>query len=342
VSAAADTIRDAQWYLGFLHVDEAHRYSEGAGITVAVVDSGVDGTHPDLAGNVLPGAATYLDANGDGRTDTYGHGTRMAGIIAAHGHAAGGATGILGVAPKAAILPIRAGEGLLAPGIARGVDWATDHGAKVISISLAGPIDNTTEQAVEKAIAHDVVVVAGVGNLPRDTHVMYPAAYPGVVAVAGVDEKGNHASFSVTGHEVMLAAPGANIVTTGLNHGYGTSSGTSDSTAIVAATAALIRARFPSLSATEVIHRLTATATDKGPPGRDDEYGYGVVNLVAALTADMPPLEATPSPATADSSPVVAERNGQSARLFVFVGLFVVLVLAAIAAVALVGGQARK
>src|SRR5262249_17027025 len=158
--------------------------------------------------------------------------------------------------------------------------------------------DSDERRVIEDAIAHDIVVVAGGGKRPSTT-VQYPAAYPGVLAVAGVDEHGDHGIFSLTGPGVMLAAPGADILTTGLNHGYGYATGTSDSTAIVAGAAALVRSKFPKLSAVEVIHRLTATAIDKGPPGRDNLYGYGIVNLVGALTADVPPL--SPSPLAADT-----------------------------------------
>jgi subtilisin family serine protease len=173
---------------------------------------------------------------------------------------------------------------------------------------------------IEDAIAHDIVVVAGVGNTPAGP-VEYPAAYPGVLAVAGVDENGQHGSFSVTAPDAVLSAPGANILTTGLNHSYGVASGTSDSTAIVAGAAALVRSRFPKLSAVEVIHRLTATAIDKGPPGRDEQYGYGVVNLVGALTADVPPLPASPSAAAAGSASASnSAATGRPSLLWAFLG----------------------
>jgi len=147
-------------------------------------------------------------------------------------------------------------------------------------------------------------VVAAAGNLPSDTSVRYPAAYPGVVAAAGTDEHGNHAAVSVTGSQVVLAAPATNIVQPYPDHRYAVGTGTSASTAIIAGAAALVRSRFPKLSAAEVIHRLTATAIDKGPPGRDDQYGYGLINIVAALTANVPPASASASP------PSTAPTNG--------------------------------
>jgi subtilisin family serine protease len=172
------------------------------------------------------------------------------------------------------------------------------------------------------------VVVAAVGNAPEVSQVVYPAAYPGVVAVAGVDKDGNHAGFSVTGPEVVLSAPAVAMKSTGPGGQYRTGTGgTSDATAIVAGAAALVRAKFPSLSAVEVIHRLTATAIDKGPRGRDDQYGYGIVNLVGALTADVPPLRPSSSPTP--STPAAAAPKGDvSPFVWLFVGLGVVIGLA--------------
>ncbi len=151
----------------------------------------------------------------------------------------------------------------------------------------------------------NVVLVAGVGNVTEGARqVEYPAAYPGVVAVAGTDEHGNHSKVSVTGNLITIAAPSDNIPSTYNNGGYAIGSGTSSSTAIVAGAAALVRSRFPNLTAGEVVNRLTATAIDKGPPGRDDEYGYGLINLVGALTAKVPPAgSATQTPPAAASTP---------------------------------------
>jgi subtilisin family serine protease len=151
----------------------------------------------------------------------------------------------------------------------------------------------------------NVVLVAVAGNVNEGARqVEYPAAYPGVVAVAGTDEHGNHSKVSVTGNLITIAAPSDNIPSTYNNGGYAIGSGTSSSTAIVAGAAALIRSRFPNLTAGEVVNRLTATAIDKGPPGRDDEYGYGLLNLVGALTAKAPPAgSAAATPSTTASAP---------------------------------------
>ncbi|PZF99309.1 S8 family serine peptidase [Micromonospora deserti] len=283
-------IREQQWHLHYLKIDAAHQISQGQGVIVAVPDTGVY-PHRDLSRNLLAGTDLVPDGNGDGQGDGNGHGTGMAGLIAAHGQSGG--VGALGIAPAAKILPIvdspPNGEG--EPDIlAQGIEYAVSKGADIISISSGGGSTPRLRQAVRSALASDVIVVAGVGNLPFDQKVSYPASEPGAIAVGGIDRAGNHAAVSVTGPEVDVVAPAVDIYSTSIDGKYRKGTGTSDSTAIVAGAAALIRSKYPYLPASEVAHRLTATAIDKGPPGRDDEYGYGVVDLVAALTADVPPL----------------------------------------------------
>jgi type VII secretion-associated serine protease mycosin len=332
--ARADPVRDRQWHLAYLEVADAQRISKGEGVTVAVIDSGVD-PHRDLRGNLLPG--TDFVGNSDGRMDPTGHGTGMAGLIAARGHDAG--DGALGIAPAAKILPIRFtdDERIEDPqnGVDRSVRWAVQHGAKVVSISLGGGPDPDDRAAVEEALAADVVVVAGVGNRPSSRLVQFPAAYPGVVAVAAVGRDGAIAPVSVRGNQVVIAAPGVDIVSTSRNDEYRKATGTSDATAIVAGAVALVRSRFPNLSAAEVVHRLTATATDKGPKGRDDQYGYGVLNLVAALTADVARLEAdgtsAPRSPTPSTTTAVAAPGGNGGR-------DVAALVGAVAVAALLGG----
>jgi subtilisin family serine protease len=177
--------------------------------------------------------------------------------------------------------------------------------------------------------------VAAVGNVdgtPSD----FPVGYPGVVGAAGVDRNGNHAPTSVVTPNADLAAPSVSIYSTDSLHrptstGYRTGTGTSDATAIVAGAAALVRAKFPRLSAVEVIHRLTATADDKGPPGRDDQYGYGIVNLVKALTADVPPLTPSAMPTTAAAPPEPTDRGVPAA-------VIALLIIAALAAAGVIVG----
>ncbi|WP_416901130.1 type VII secretion-associated serine protease mycosin [Micromonospora echinospora] len=303
--AHANRIRNDQWHLRFLKVAEAHRFTQGEGVVVAVPDTGVD-PHPDLHNNLISGMDIIAGGSGDGRRDLNSHGTGMAGLIAAHGQ--GGNSGALGVAPRAKILPIMAsskenvGD---ADSLAAGIKFAISRDADVISVSSVGGSNADLQEAIDAALAANIVVVAGVGNTPRDFVVGYPARHPGVVAVGGVDREGNHAAVSVTGREIDVVAPATDIYSTSMDGKYRKGTGTSNSTAIVAGAVALIRSRYPELPATEVVHRLTATAIDKGPPGRDDQYGYGVIDLVAALTADVPPLAAQ-SPtvsAPADATP---------------------------------------
>jgi type VII secretion-associated serine protease mycosin len=288
--ASADVVREAQWHLIYLRMSDAMKSAKGSGVVVAVVDSGVDSSHPDLAGAVLSG--TDVGGSGDGQTDVNGHGTGVAGLVAARGRPDG--SGALGIAPGAAILPVRAG-GAGNPLIAEAVDWAVLNGAKVICIALVIGPNRTLESAIRHAIDSDVVVVAGAGNDPNGG-VQAPARYSGVVAAVGIDRQGSRASFSPIGKESVLAAPAVDIVSTNAGGGYFKSFGTSDATAIIAGVAALVRSKFPQLSAREVVHRMTATAIDKGKPGRDDEYGYGIVNPVGALTADVRPLSESPAP----------------------------------------------
>ncbi|MEU8044566.1 type VII secretion-associated serine protease mycosin [Micromonospora echinofusca] len=305
-------IRKSQWHLGYLQAMTARRISQGAGITVALPDTGVD-PHPDLARNILPGIDLVPGGNGDGRRDRNGHGTGMAGLIAAHGRING--KGALGIAPQARILPIvdSPSDGYGDPDIlAQGIEYAIDNGADVISISSGGGTSPRLTQAVKRALVSDIVVVAGAGNFPTDQRVAYPASEPGVIAVGGIDQTGHHAAISVTGPEIDVAAPAVDIYSTSRDEGYRKATGTSGATAIVAGAVALIRSKYPNLPASEVAHRLTATAIDKGPPGRDDEYGHGVIDLVAALTADVPPLgfgsaTASAPTATAPTTTAVAE-----------------------------------
>jgi subtilisin family serine protease len=222
---------------------------------------------------------------GDGHSDHDGHGTAMAGLIAARGRPGG--AGALGISPKAKILPVRVGAGQVH--LSEGILWAVDHGARVVCVA-AGSNDPNIKNVIDKALAADVLVVAAAGNRPDDKRVLPPARLPGVLAAGGVDRDGNHVAVSVTGPEIVLTAPAERVWSTDTGGGYVSGTGTSDATAILAGAAALVRAKYPNLSAPEVIHRLTATAIDKGPPGRDDEYGYGIVDLVAALTKDVPPL----------------------------------------------------
>jgi type VII secretion-associated serine protease mycosin len=293
----SDQVRDEQWQLDELHARTAWRTSTGRGVIVAVVDSGVDGSHPDLAGQVLPGIDLVSPGGGEG-PDPVGHGTTVAGLIAGR---ADDDRGVVGLAPDAKILPVRVlddenryDDAMI---VAKGVRWAVDNGARVINLSLGGSGDSPAlAAALDYAFAKDVVVVACTGNLATSTSpkVWYPAREPGVIAVAGLERSSENLwSGSITGHETVLTAPATSIYGAKPD-GYWRVQGTSFAAPLVAAAAALVRARFPQLSAGDVVNRLLVTAKDIGPTGRDDRFGYGLVDPVAALTADVPPIGRNP------------------------------------------------
>ncbi|MEV6631708.1 type VII secretion-associated serine protease mycosin [Actinoplanes sp. NPDC051470] len=293
---AGDTVRSEQWHLRTLNVAGAWTWSQGAGVTVAVIDSGVDARQVDLRGQVLPGL-DLVDTEGDGDTDLVGHGTTVAAIIAGKDDAAG----VAGIAPKARILPVRVldqtnryNDALV---VAEGVRWAVDHGAKVINLSLGGGAGSAAlAAAIDYAFAKDVVVVACTGNVSASTTnaVWYPAREPGVIAVSGVDRSGDALwSGSNYGRETAVTAPAAHIV--GIYpDGYNKASGTSFAAPIVAGTVALVRSRWPSMPAGEVVNRILRTARDRGPEGRDEKYGFGLVDPTGALTAEVPAVEGNP------------------------------------------------
>lgn len=297
---AADTVRGLQWYLEPLKIPQAQKLSRGKGVVVAVVDSGVYAAHPDLKGQVLRGKGFSADVAPDGRSDPdaeKGHGTGMAGIIAGRG---GGVMHELGIAPDARILPVGLGADTRNADVAGGIRWAADHGADVINVSLADSVlRRELAEAVRYALSKDAVVVAGSGNVEQGMlTVQAPANIPGVIAVAGTDRSGGPWVGSAAGPEMVLAAPGERIIAPAppsvSPNGYGVNDGTSSSTAIISGVAALVRSRYPDLDAANVVNRLIRTARDEGPTGRDPQFGFGVVDPLAALTRSVPPVSANP------------------------------------------------
>ncbi|GIF58089.1 hypothetical protein Air01nite_41840 [Asanoa iriomotensis] len=305
---AADSVRDEQWQLAELRARTAWRYSTGAGVVVAVIDSGVDASHEDLAGQVLPGKDLVKPEGGDGHTDPVGHGTTVAGLIAGR---ADDNNGVMGLAPNAKILPVRVldadnryDDAMI---VARAVRWAVDSGAKVVNLSLGGSgTSPALAAALDYAFARDVVVVACTGNvLPQSTtSVWYPAREPGVIAVAGLEKETDVLwNGSITGSATVLTAPATDLVGAKTG-GFWRVRGTSFAAPLVSAAAALVRSRWPGMPAGEVVNRLIRTADDLGAPGRDDTYGFGRVDPVAALTAPMP--QVTRNPLDDNKSPGVA------------------------------------
>jgi type VII secretion-associated serine protease mycosin len=300
-AAHAETVRGAQYYLDTLNVIKAQSITKGAGVTVAVIDTGVDASHPDLSGQVLKGTTMVAGGPADGRADQDGHGTAMAGLIAGKG---GGENHMLGIAPRAKILPI-SGEmgGAGQRAFTDGIRWAADHGAQVINISQGTPNETPTDvviEAVRYALSKNVVVVAAAGNsaTTQTLNVVEPANIPGVVAVAATTKNGSQWSESARGPAVALAAPGVDLPSTApkarFRSGFSTSTGTSDSAAIVSGVLALIRAKYPDLDAANVINRLLRTTKDLGPAGRDPNFGFGQVDAYAALTASVPAVTKNP------------------------------------------------
>jgi type VII secretion-associated serine protease mycosin len=247
---------------------------------VAIVDTGVDTSHPDLVGHTLPGYNVVQP--GTPPTDQDGHGTFVAGVVAAN---ANNAVGVAGTTWNGMVLPVKVFTGDVAfdSDTAVGIRYAADHGAKVINLSLGGPGDSPIlHDAVAYAASRNVVVVAASGNT-GDKVPQFPAAYPEVLAVGATDEAGALTDFSSYGDWLDLAAPGFNIVSTYLGGSYAIGDGTSFAAPIVSGIAALVRARFPNLTAAQVADRLRHSARDAGPHGVDPYYGWGVVDAAYAV-----------------------------------------------------------
>ncbi|GIG90949.1 hypothetical protein Pen02_58850 [Plantactinospora endophytica] len=301
----------------------------GAGVTVAVIDSGVDKTHAQMRGRVLRGR-DFLDAGLDGSRDCVRHGTGAASIIAATPREG---VAFRGLAPQVKILPVRVsekkviegkesnGDSVTVEGFAQSIRWAVDNGADVINLSVVYYDDNPAlKRAVEYALDKDVVIVAAAGNLyAEDNPRPYPTSYDGVIGVGSVGEDGVVSPFSQRGDYVDLVAPGGNVVVAVPEVGHVVDNGTSFATPFVTATAALIRQYWPDLSAREVAQRLTST-TDPVPGSDPAAYGAGMLNPYRAVTdtsaparqpaaAGLPPHEVDPVEAARVERRSVAEER---------------------------------
>jgi thermitase len=277
-----DPLFPSQWGALQINSPESWNVSSGSPSSlVAVLDTGVEHTHPDLDGQLITG---YDFVNDDADpSDDNGHGTAMTGIIAAR---ANNGIGVAGIASASQVLPIKVldanGSGLYST-IATGIIYAADHGARVVNLSLAGTSSSDVLQsAVDYARAHDAIVVAAAGNSGKDAPT-YPAALDGVVAVAATDQNERRAYFSNYGSWVSLSAPGVNVITTSVDGDYVGATGTSPATALTSGAFALLLAANPTMTGPEAVDRMTANAVDLGTTGWDPYFGYGRVDAYAAL-----------------------------------------------------------
>jgi subtilisin family serine protease len=307
VPAHADTIRAGQqWVLDMMDVASAWQVSQGGGVTVAVIDSGVDGKVSDLAQQVTQGP-DYTGVSTKSSNSNWGvHGTWMASLIAGHGHD-DGASGVIGIAPEARLLSIRVipdradprygayehePETQIQQSLANGINYAVTSGAQVLSMSIGYSAPSTqVRKALLNAFNHGVVVVASAGNSGSSASTghdsqspeSFPADYPGVISVGAVNSNGRVAGFSSDNLSVQIAAPGVNVPAQGRDGQYWYVSGTSPACALVAGVAALIKSRYPAMAPDLVARAMTSTTTGRPRGGYDSQVGFGIVDATAAL-----------------------------------------------------------
>ncbi|WP_405795765.1 type VII secretion-associated serine protease mycosin [Streptomyces longwoodensis] len=326
--AAVQDTRSQQWFLDVMHADEMWRISTGEGVKVAVVDTGVDPSNPDLKGRVLPGKDFADKQQGDEHTDYDGHGTGMAGLIAGTGAYDGG-KGAYGLAPGVSIVPVRmpnlhddnpfSGPAYLA----KAIRYAADSGARVINISSSTPAHAPELDAAAKyAMARGSLIFAAVGNSGDEGNVPeYPAATPGVVGVAAVGKDFRRTEWSQYGSQVDMAAPGVDMVhACGGKTGLCESEGTSDATALASASAALIWSVHPDWTNNQVLRvMLNTLGAPTDGAKRNDSIGYGIVRPRIALTnpgdpgpADVYPLPDLKAAASAPPSTAPSEKGADT------------------------------
>jgi type VII secretion-associated serine protease mycosin len=301
---APATIAD-NWWIQSYGFDQTRL--DGSGVTIAVIDTGVDSSHPDLQGTVIDGVdfSTVGVPNGtSGVGSSAFHGTMVASLIAGQGSTS---SGVIGVAPKANLLAISIGLGV--PGsntddqIAQAVRWAVDHDADIINLSLTRNSQTwprSWDEAFSYAFENDVLVVAAAGNrTDQSSRPSAPATIPGVVSVGGVTKTREPAEASTAGLGVAISAPAEDLLGAYPGEGYRFWDGSSAAAPLVSGLLALMKQADPKASANDLIERLLTSATDLGEPGFDANYGHGVINPVAALS----------SKATADENPLGSLKN---------------------------------
>ena len=322
-ASTTNPIAAAEWALNTLNVTQVRNLgAHGAGVVVAVIDSGVDPNQPDLKGRLVDGVdlvnpssptSDYSDS------DTESHGTSVATVIAGfpHNDSAGNQYGMIGLADKAKIMPVKVDNtGGVGASIAAGVQYAVSHGAQVINISLSDTVgDPTITSAINTALSHGIVVVVGAGNDSNTGNQANTiATVPGVLDVAGIDSNGQKYSFGHYGPDVDVAAP-ANTIEVGLANGqYGTNSGTSFAAPWVSGEAALLIAAHPSWTSGQIVAAIidntqqVASGTTKSGQRYDNNVGYGLIDPVAALQAAEPASAANPL-----GGPAITSTSGASA-----------------------------
>src|SRR5712671_559996 len=283
----------AQYALAKLRLPEAHTLAHGANVTVAVIDSGVDVKHPELANAI----ADSFDALGS-KEGPHVHGTGIAGAIVSHAR-------LMGSAPAARILAIRAFAVAPSGGestsfvILKALDYAAAHGAQIVNMSFAGPNDALIERGISAAVAKGIVMVAAAGNAGAKSPPLYPAANRSVIAVTATDAQDRLFAASNRGGHIAVSAPGVDIFLPAPDEKYQMTSGTSFSAAYISGLAALLLVRNPALKPDEVRAILMKTARDLGVPGRDDLFGAGEADAYAAVSAVATP-SATPIATVSD------------------------------------------
>jgi hypothetical protein len=302
----SDTEGDpGQYALAKLRLPQAHTLAKGEKVLVAVIDSGVDATHPELEGMI----AESFDAIGSGE-EPHSHGTAVAGAIVAHAR-------LMGVAPQARILAVQAfgrkDETAEATTyrISKGMDWAISRGARVINMSFTGDRDPLIEQRVAQAPRQGLVLIAAAGNAGPKSKPLFPAAYPDVIAVTATDADDKLFAGANQGHHIAVAAPGVDLLLPRPERGYQVTTGTSFAAAEVSGIVALMLERRPDLGHDRVRKALTATARDLGPKGFDPQFGAGLVDAYAAIRS----LEPAPATTAAKEVPSTTGLRGGPATI---------------------------
>jgi hypothetical protein len=282
-----EAVNSLQYVPEKLKLLDAHRLARGNKVLVAIIDSEVDASHPDLAGAITASFGAAADER------PHSHGTGMAGAIAAH-------RTMLGTAPGVGLLTVRAFSSAAesAQGttfnILKGLDWAADDGARVVNMSFAGPSDPLLRDALLKANKKGMVLIAAAGNAGPNASPEFPGAYPSVIAVTATDSRDALFPGANRGNYITVAAPGVDVLVPAPGSGYQLTTGTSVAAAEVSGVAALLIERNPALTPTQVRKILMDTATRLGPKSRDRDFGAGLVNALNAVKAAKPRSRTSP------------------------------------------------